>query len=122
MAIDKENLLYASTHEWCDIQGNTAKVGISDYRQDGLGEIVFVNFPEVGAEVKAGEKLCELESLKAVTEIMSPVSGKVIAVNSELEDAPNAINEDAYAAWLCEIEVTEKGDLMDAAAYEAICE
>ena len=111
MAIVKENLLYASTHEWCDIQGNTAKVGISDYRQDGLGEIVFVNFPEVGAEVKAGEKLCELESLKAVTEIMSPVSGKVIAVN-----------EDAYAAWLCEIEVTEKGDLMDAAAYEAICE
>ena len=122
MAIFKDNLLYTATHEWVDIQGNTAKKGISDYRQDGLGEIVFVNFPEVGAEVKAGEKICELESLKAVTDIMSPVSGKVIAINSELEDNPAAINEDAYAAWICEIEVTGKGELMDAAAYEKICE
>ena len=72
--------------------------------------------------VKAGEKICELESLKAVTDIMSPVSGKVIAINSELEDNPAAINEDAYAAWICEIEVTGKGELMDAAAYEKICE
>lgn len=122
MAIVKENLLYTETHEWADIQGDKAKMGISDYRQDGLGEIVFVNFPEVGAEVKAGEKICELESLKAVTDIMSPVSGKVVAINSELEDAPNAINDDAYAAWICEIEVSGKGDLLDAAAYEKICD
>jgi glycine cleavage system H protein len=122
MASVKENLLYAETHEWADIQGSKAKVGISDYRQDGLGEIVYVEFPEVGAEVKAGEKLCEVESIKAVTEIMSPVSGKVVAVNSALEDAPNSINEDAYGAWICEIEVTGKGNLMDAAAYEKICD
>ena len=122
MASVKENLLYAETHEWADIQGSKAKVGISDYRQENLGEIVYVELPEVGAEVKAGAKLCEVESIKAVTEIISPVSGKIVAVNNDLEDAPSSINEDAYGAWICEIEVTGKGNLIDADAYEKLCE
>ena len=121
MASVKQNLLYAETHEWADIQGSTAKVGISDYKQEEAGEINYIELPEVGAEVKAGEKLCEIETIKAVVEINSPVSGKVVAVNSELEDDPGVLNSDAYGAWICEIEVSGKGNLMDAAAYEKHC-
>lgn len=122
MANVKANLLYSETHEWADIQGSTAKVGISDYRQDGLGELTYISLPEVGSVVAAGDKIADVETLKATAEILSPVAGKIVAVNSELEDAPNMINDDPYGSWICEIEVSDKGNLMDAAAYEKICE
>ena len=112
-------ILYRESHEWAAIEGNTAKIGISDHAQKELGDLVFINLPEVGMEVTAGEVLCDVESVKAVSDIMAPVSGKVVKVNEELESAPELINQDAMGAWICEIEVTEvPADLMDEAAYE----
>lgn len=96
---------YAETHEWAEINGNAATVGISTFAADELGDIVYISLPSVGQKVVAGEAMCEVESVKAVSEIMAPVSGKVIKINNDLEDAPEAINADANAAWICEIEV-----------------
>ena len=90
---------------WAEQDAAVVKVGLTDEKQEELGEIVYVELPEVGAVVAAGEKLCEVESLKAVTEVLAPVSGKVVAVNEALTDAPSSINEDALGAWICEIEV-----------------
>ena len=90
---------------WAEQDAAVVKVGLTDEKQEELGEIVFVELPEVGAVVAAGEKLCEVESLKAVTEVLAPVSGKVVAVNEDLTDAPSSINDDALAAWICDIEV-----------------
>ena len=90
---------------WAEPDAAVVKVGLTDEKQEELGEIVYVELPEVGAVVAAGEKLCEVESLKAVTEVLAPVSGKVVAVNEALTDAPSSINEDALGAWICEIEV-----------------
>lgn len=98
-------LLYAKTHEWVKVEGNKAKIGISDHAQGELGDIVYIELPEVGDEFEAGDILCEVESVKAVSEIYAPVSGKVIAVNEALEDSPELVNEDAMAAWICEIEL-----------------
>lgn len=112
-------VLFRESHEWAAIEGNTAKIGISDHAQSELGDLVFINLPEVGMEVTAGDVLCDVESVKAVSDIMAPVSGKVVKVNEELENAPELINQDAMGAWICEIEVTEvPEDLMDEAAYE----
>ena len=112
-------ILYRESHEWAAIEGNTAKIGISDHAQKELGDLVFINLPEVGMEVTAGDVLCDVESVKAVSDIMAPVSGKVVKVNEELESAPELINQDAMGAWICEIEVTDvPADLMDEAAYE----
>lgn len=112
-------ILYRESHEWAAIEGNTAKIGISDHAQSELGDLVFINLPEVGMEVTAGDVLCDVESVKAVSDVMAPVSGKVVKVNDELESAPELINQDAMGAWICEIEVTEvPEDLMDEAAYE----
>lgn len=112
-------ILFRESHEWAAVEGNTAKVGLSDHAQSELGDLVFINLPEVGAEVAAGEVLCDVESVKAVSDIYSPVSGKVVKVNEELESSPELINQDAMGAWICEIEVTEvPEDLMDEAAYE----
>lgn len=112
-------VLFRESHEWAAIEGNTAKIGISDHAQSELGDLVFINLPEVGMEVSAGDVLCDVESVKAVSDIMAPVSGKVVKVNEELENAPELINQDAMGAWICEIEVTEvPEDLMDEAAYE----
>ena len=111
-------LLYAKSHEWAAIEGNVAKVGISDHAQGELGDLVFINLPAVGDEVTAGEALCDVESVKAVSDIYAPVSGKIVRVNEELEGSPELINQDALGAWICEIEVTEvPEDLMDEAAY-----
>ncbi|MCH5147935.1 MAG: glycine cleavage system protein GcvH [Clostridiales bacterium] len=112
-------ILYRESHEWAAIEGNTAKVGISDHAQSELGDLVFVNLPEVGTEVTAGEVLCDVESVKAVSDLYAPVSGKIVKVNEELESSPELINQDAMGAWICEIEVTEvPEDLMDETAYE----
>ncbi len=114
-------LLYAKTHEWVKmLDDTTALVGISDYAQDALGDLVFVNLPMAGDSVTAEEPLCDVESVKAVSDIISPVSGVIAEVNEELLDAPEKLNEDPYGAWIARIEqVTGRADLMDAAAYEA---
>ena len=115
------DLLYARTHEWVKmLDDTTALVGISDFAQDSLGDLVFVNLPMVGDEVTAEAALCDVESVKAVSDVISPVTGVVAEVNEELLDAPEKLNEDPYGAWIARIEqVTAKADLLDAAAYEA---
>lgn len=118
-----ENLRYTQTHEWANIEGESATMGLTDYAQNELGDIVFVNLPEVGDELVAGESFAEVESVKAVSEVNSPVSGTVIEVNEELLDNPALVNEDPYGAWFVRIENPTAGDdLMDSAAYQEICE
>ncbi|MDD4839435.1 MAG: glycine cleavage system protein GcvH [Clostridia bacterium] len=97
-------IYYSKSHEWALVDGNTAKIGISEYAQKELGDIVFIGLPEIDDVLAKGEAFCEVESVKAVSEINAPVSGTVVAINSELEDAPELINEDALAAWICEVE------------------
>lgn len=118
-----ENLQYTESHEWVSIDGDVATVGLTDYAQNELGDIVFVNLPEVGDAVTAGDSFADVESVKAVSEVISPVNGTVAEVNEELLDNPALVNEDAYGAWLIRVEGAELGmDVMDAAAYEAACE
>ena len=118
-----ETLSYAETHEWCALEDGTATVGLTDYAQDQLGDIVFVNLPEVGDELVAGEAFADVESVKAVSEVVSPVSGTVAEINEELLDNPALVNEAPYEAWLVRVEGAEAGEgLLDAAAYEAICQ
>jgi len=118
------DLMYRPSHEWARVEGDTVVVGISDYAQDQLGEVVYVELPEVGNGVTAAEELGTLESVKAVSEFTSPVGGEVVEVNERLEDEPNLVNEDPYGeGWLVKITGTTEGeDLLDAAAYEAIIE
>lgn len=119
-----KELLYSESHEWVQkIDDKTAKVGLTDFAQHSLGDLVFVNLPEVGDSVSNGESFCDVESVKAVSDVYSPVSGTVSAINEALLDAPQNINEDPYGAWLVEVsDISEFGELMDAAAYEALCE
>ena len=113
---------YAASHEWVRYEGDVAVVGISDFAQDALGDVVFINLPAVGDEVTAGEVFGDVESVKAVSDLLSPVSGVICAVNDALEDAPEELNSDPYGAWIIKVEnVSGEGDLMDAAAYEAHC-
>lgn len=114
-------LKYAPTHEWIKLlEDGTALVGISDFAQEELGDLVFVNLPEVGDAVTAGEPLCDVESVKAVSDILSPLSGVVCAVNEALADAPESLNSDPYGAWIAKIDtITAQSPLMDAAAYES---
>lgn len=118
-----ENLRYTKSHEWVLIQENeTAKIGLTDHAQDALGDLVFVNLPEVGDDLTCGEALGDVESVKAVSDVYSPVSGTVKAVNEDLLNAPEAINADPYGAWLVEVEnITDREELLDAAAYAALC-
>lgn len=119
-----ENLQYVKTHEWVEMGNDkTARIGLTDFAQDALGELVFVNLPEVGDALTAGETFADVESVKAVSDVYSPVSGVVKAVNSALEDAPEAINEDPYAAWLVEVEeITGQEEMLSASEYVAFCE
>ena len=113
-------LKYSNDHEWVRMDGDVAVVGVSDFAQDALGDLVFVNLPEVGDTVTAGEPFGDVESVKAVSDLLSPVSGTVCEINEELLDAPEKINEDPYGAWMIKVEGAEEGeDLMDAAAYKA---
>ena len=115
-------LKYTKDHEWLKMEGDIAVVGISDFAQDALGDVVFINLPEVGDEVTAGESFGDVESVKAVSDLISPVTGVIVAVNEGLEDAPEALNEDPYANWIIKVEeITDKEELLDAATYEAFC-
>ncbi len=114
------NLQYSKSHEWIKEDGGLVEIGLTDHAQDQLGDLVFVNLPQVGDPVTAGEAFADVESVKAVSDVYSPVTGTVAQVNEALLDAPETINESPYEAWLIRVEaVTGREDLMDAAAYEA---
>ncbi|MBE6014618.1 MAG: glycine cleavage system protein GcvH [Lachnospiraceae bacterium] len=116
-----ENLKYTKEHVWVLKDGDTVKIGITDYAQDQLGDILFVDLPGVGDTVTAGETFTEVESSKTATEVASPVSGEVVAVNQALDDSPENINEDAFAAWIVEIKTDDDlADLMSAEDYKAL--
>ena len=117
-----EGLKYSESHEWVKVEGDVAVIGVSDFAQKEMGDITYVDMPEDGDDVLAGEEFGALESVKASSELISPVSGTVVAVNSELEDAPEKVNEDAYGAWIIKVEMSNAAELdklMDAAAYKA---
>lgn len=114
------SLYFTKSHEWADVDGDIAAVGITDYAAGELGDVVYVELPEVGSAVQAGGKLCEVESVKAASEIFSPVSGVVTEVNTALEDAPELINANAMTAWICKIKIDGlNAELMDETAYKA---
>ena len=115
-----DDIRYTDEHEWARITGDTARIGVSDYAQDQLGDIVFVEVPAVGDTIARGEVFGTLESVKAVSELYLPLSGEVVAVNTALTDAPELINQDPYAAWIIEVRPTDAGEydqLLTAAAY-----
>jgi glycine cleavage system H protein len=120
----RDGLKYTKTHEWVKLTGTKVKIGITDHAQEELTDIVFVELPTVGKEVKKGEELCVVESVKSVSEVYAPVSGKVIAVNTKLDDSPEIINDSPYDdGWLVELEVKDKAEvntLLDAAAYKKL--
>ena len=116
------DLKYTKSHEWVKEEDGVAVVGITDFAQDALGDVVFVNLPEAGDEVVAGESFGDVESVKVVSDLVSPVSGIVQAVNEELMDAPEMLNSDPYGAWIIKVEqVNDYEALMDADDYEAFC-
>ena len=115
-----DDIRYTDEHEWARITGDIARIGVSDYAQDQLGDIVFVELPAVGDTIARGEVFGTLESVKAVSELYLPLSGEVVAVNTVLTDAPELINQDPYAAWIIEVRPTDAGEydqLLTAAAY-----
>ena len=118
------DLLYSSDHEWIAVDGSRARIGITDYAQDALGDVVYVQAPTLGAKVSAGDSFSEVESTKSVSDIYAPVSGTVVAVNDELANTPDAPNSDPYGAgWICEIEMSNPADvdgLLDATGYQAL--
>lgn len=125
MSTVKENVKYAESHEWVMVDDEIATIGISDYAQHALGDIVYVDLPEEGDEVEAGETFGAVESVKAASDLISPVSGEVVEVNSELEDAPELINKDAFGTWMIKVKLSDPSELdalLDAAAYAKICE
>jgi len=114
-------LKYSKSHEWVKmLDDTTALVGISDFAQEELGDLVFINLPQVGDSVTKEEAMCDVESVKAVSDVMSPVTGVVAEVNEELLDAPEKLNDDPYGAWIAKIEnITDTEELLDAADYES---
>jgi glycine cleavage system H protein len=121
-----EQLRYSTDHEWLSRDGSRARVGITDYAQDALGDVVFVQLPNVGDSVDAGDTFGEVESTKSVSDIYAPVSGTVVAVNDALSESPQLVNEDPYGeGWICDIEVSDEsqfGELLDASAYVQLVE
>lgn len=125
MAKFMEGLYYAESHEYVRVEGEYGYIGISDYAQNALGNVVYVDMPEVDDEFEAGEEFGAVESVKAASDLNSPVSGTVTEVNEALEDTPELINQDAYANWIIKIKLSDKSELdglMDAKAYEKFCE
>lgn len=118
-----EELKYSKSHEWVKDNGDgTFTIGITDFAQDALGDLVFANLPEEGDPVTAEEAFGDVESVKAVSDVMSPVTGEVVEINEELLDAPETINEDPYGAWFIKVaNVVDTEELLDAEAYEAFC-
>ena len=120
-----EGLYYSESHEYVRVDGEFGYIGITDYAQNALGNVVYVDMPEVDDEVEAGEEFGAVESVKAASDLISPVSGTVVEVNDSLDDSPELINEDAYENWIIKVELTDKAeldDLMDAEAYQAFCQ
>ena len=114
---------YTKDHEWIRAEGDQAEVGITRYAQDQLGEVVFVDLPDVGRTVKSGESFGNIESVKAVSELFSPMSGEVVAVNTALKDHPELVNSDPHAAWIIRLKLADPGEaasLLEAAQYEAL--
>jgi len=120
-----EGLYYSESHEYVKIEGDYGFIGISDYAQHALGNVVYVDMPEVDDEIEAGEEFGAVESVKAASDLIAPVSGTVVEVNEALEDKPELINEDPYANWIVKVSLSDKAEidgLMDAEAYTAFCE
>lgn len=118
-----EGLCYSESHEWVKVEGNIAIIGVSDFAQKEMGDITYVDMPAVDDEVAAGEEFGALESVKASSDLISPVSGTVVEVNEQLEDAPEKVNEDAYASWIIKVEMSDPSELdalLDAAGYKAL--
>jgi len=119
-----EGLYYSESHEYVRVEGNTGFIGITDYAQNALGNVVYVDMPDVDDEITAGEDFGAVESVKAASDLLSPVSGTVLEVNEALEDQPELINQDAFENWIIKVELSGTGELdqlMDAKAYEAFC-
>ena len=122
MANIPAELKYTKSHEWVEIEDGIYTIGLTDHAQEGLGDLVGIDLPEEGDEVEAGESFGEVESVKAASEVFSPVSGVVCEVNEDILDAPEQVNEDPYGSWLIKVqEVSEVEELLDAAAYEQLC-
>ena len=121
-----ESVKYQESHEWARVEGDLVVIGISDYAQDELGDVVFVELPEVGDELEAGETLGSIEAVKAVEDIVSPISGEVLEINEDLEDKPETINQEAFDdGWLVKVAISDKDELenlMDAKAYKELIE
>lgn len=119
-----EGLFYSESHEYVKVEGDFAYVGITDYAQHALGNVVYVDMPEVDDEVEANDDFGAVESVKAASDLISPVSGTVVEVNEALEDKPELLNEDAFENWIMKVQMSDKSELdalMDAAAYEELC-
>lgn len=119
-----KELKYSRTHEWVkELDGGVYEVGLTDFAQDALGDLVFVNLPEVDVAVSCGDTVCDVESVKAVSDVYTPISGVICEVNEELLDAPERINEAPYEAWLFRVtDAADLDELLDAEAYEQVCE
>ena len=118
-----EGLKYSESHEWVKVEGNVAVVGVSDFAQKEMGDVTYVDMPAVDDEVSQGEEFGALESVKASSDLISPVSGVVVEVNEALEDAPEKVNEDAYGSWIIKVEMSDPAELdalLDAAGYKAL--
>ena len=117
------NLKYTKDHEWIDLAGDRGKVGITDYAQQQLGDVVYIELPDVGAKLKAGQSFGTIESVKAVSELYSPVAGEVVEVNTALKDKPETVNKDPLGSWMIVIKLANPADaasLLDASAYEKL--
>ena len=120
-----EGLKYSESHEWVKVEDGIAVIGVTDFAQQEMGDITYVDMPDVDDEVVAGEEFGALESVKAASDLFSPVSGKVVAVNEALDDTPELVNEDAFANWIIKVEMSDPSELdalMDAAAEQALIE
>ena len=119
-----EGLYYSESHEYVKVVGDEAYIGITDYAQNALGNVVYVDLPEVDDEVEAGEDFGAVESVKAASDIIAPVSGTIVEVNEALDDQPELLNQDAYENWIIKVQLSDKAELdklMDAKAYEQFC-
>lgn len=124
MAKVMEGLYYSESHEYVKVEGDYGYVGITDFAQNALGNVVYVDMPDVDDEVEAGEEFGAVESVKAASDLYSPISGTVVEVNEELEEKPELINQDAFANWIIKVKLSDKSELnrlMDSAAYEQFC-
>ena len=125
MATFESGLYYSESHEFVKVEGDVAYIGITDYAQHALGNVVYVDMPEVDDEVTAGEEFGAVESVKAASDLIAPVSGTVVEVNEALNDEPELLNKDAFANWIIKVQLSDKSeldDLMDVEAYKAHCE